>query len=268
MSEPIEPAPSAGPTSSSSIVEPSYEEDDDFELEPAEPYTRRRLLREAGIAVGILAVGLPLVLLLAPAGRKASDEVDAGTASAPAATSNPSPASPGIGTAPLDSRPVYLATADLPDATAKQVAATVVTRAHSSATAVAASGKGWTSAQPSLGTIVVQGLPGRDLAMVVVQAGDVDASAPAGAVQAGAALVVDRLRAAITPSTSVILVGPVIQGKPTPRLLRVRDEVRAAARTKSVHFVDPIALGLRQGQPDLAARLGAAAAVYINPAGS
>lgn len=260
MSERIEQEDSAVAEHEAAVDEHPDEWD-----EVREPYTRQRFLREAGIATAILAVGLPLVLLLAPDG---DDTAGQGLLASPTRTAPATPSSTPSAVRALDSRPVHVVLADVEAAVASQAAQAAVEEARSFSTAATLAGKGWTSVQPSLGTLVTQGLPSADLAMVVVQAGAADRQRPADAVQAGAALVADRLRAAVSPSTSLTLVGPVPEGEPTPALLRVRDAVKAAAAAKSVHFVDPVELGLRVGQPDLAARLGKAAAVYINPAGA
>jgi hypothetical protein len=86
---------------------------DDFdELDDLrEPYTRGRFVREAGVAVGILAVGLPFVLLLAPPGTPQRNEGRVPQASVTDADAASSPAAQEA--LRYDSRPLVFVTADV-----------------------------------------------------------------------------------------------------------------------------------------------------------
>lgn len=89
----------------------------------------------------------------------------------------------------------------------------------------------------------------------VVQGGELDVGLPPATVETAALHMIDRLRVTVRPETSLTVIGPVPDGEPDGALLLVRDALAVAAKQKLVHFIDPIALGLQQGSPDLAALL-------------
>lgn len=101
------------------------------------------------------------------------------------------------------------------------------------------------------------------LAAIVVQGGEQDVSSPPGVTAVAVLHMIDRLRSVVPVATSLTVVGPLPAGEPDEALLRVRSEIEQACATKRVHFVDPIALGLRRGQDDLAVQLRDTIAPFI-----
>lgn len=138
------------------------------------------------------------------------------------------------------------------------VDAATLTALDATGNAVVAEGVGFRTGGPTLGQRVTQYLPDPDLALVVLQGGEVDVEpdpaqeARRGGMRVAALHGVDRIRAGAGSRTQVVLVGPVPDdGTPTGALLAVRDELRAAAIERGLPFLDPVALGWEAGQPDL-----------------
>jgi hypothetical protein len=231
-------------------VQQYFEDDehlDDVDVDH-EPYTRRRFLRESATALVLLLVGLPLVLLI---GRGQSAPEPRGGDALPSASPQ----------APQLNRPVALVGGDALAPSTGAAAPVELALQSLSRDGVARfhPGSGFTVGSPSLPQLALQDLPGADLDLVVVQGGEVDVDAVPGNVEAQARRLVADLRAAVSNSTPLTLVGPIPpSGPPSPRLLRVRDELARAAKASRVHFVDPVLLGWVQGQQDLGDRLAAA----------
>lgn len=213
---------------------------------PAPPehdrYTLRRFARESAIAMGILAVGLPLVLTVT--GREPSK--------APAAL----PAAPEVLPRVAPTEPVLVLSG------ASLQGDGLVDLLGQGGTAVSEPGAGWAAGSVSLTTLVAERDWEPDQAMVVVQGGEADVALGPERVELAAAQLADRLRAKFRPTTDLVFVGPAGDAA-DPSLGAVRDAVRRAAAQKSVHFVDPLERGWTVGDPGMSNGLAEAVRAYL-----
>lgn len=246
-----DPAPPPGPLSD------PYELDDadPYEDLPREPYTLRRFLRELAIAVALLAVGLPLVLLLTRGGDGGEGQVleqsaPLTTSAAPSTTPSAARDAPPDGS-PVQDRPVLL----LAGSSLLTDGQRVVDALGHGGRAVTAPGAGFGTGQPSLTQLVAEQDIDPEQDAVVVQGGAADAELEPQVLDLLAQQLVDRLRKKVSPSTAIVLIGPLPGSLPEEQLLRVRDVLAGAARAKSVTFVDPVAQGWSLDDPDLAQQL-------------
>lgn len=194
---------------------------------PTNRYTLRQFLREGCVAVAIFLVGIPLALALPP---WLASEREAVTV----------PASP--------SSPLLLVSGR---AFAEGIGRSLGAEGH----VVVQDGNGFAAGTDPLARSAPATAARSPFLDVVVQGGEADVSQQAGAVELAALHMIDRLRAQIDPGSSITVVGPIPGGEPGRDLLRVRDELAGATTAKGVRFIDPIAHGLRLGQPDLRQRL-------------
>lgn len=209
------------PALSSRDVEPDALSADD------DGYTLRRFLRELAVALTIVAVGLPVVLL----------------------TTGGSPSLPG---AALGGGPVLVVSGGaLPGQE-------LLDGLEAPGQAVVEPGAGWTTASPSLTSLLAEGDHDPEQALVVVQGGEADLGADPARVELLAMQLADRVRAGFRPSTGLVFVGPVPGPEgATPELLAVRDALRRAAAEKDVELVDPVEQGWTTADEDLAVELAA-----------
>lgn len=214
--------------------------------EPSEPYTLRRFLRELGVAVAILLLGLPLVLLLGRSGGGGAE----GAASAP--TGPPAMVLSGSSLPREVSRSALLALGFTPDVEVVD-------------------GAGYARAvRPGAAPLAVaaRSLRFDGVRLLVLQGGEADNIARPGELEVAVVHLLDGL-AAKAPGVPVVLVGPIPAGPSVgASLRRVGATLRQSASARDVPFVDPLSLGWTSKDPDLAAKLEQALRAVVQPATS